>query len=993
MSKLTNAEKDKLDNTCGNLRVTKLGTHVKSLEDFVNEGILKTRANDVSSAINELWDMITNKDCESITIPPPGFFTLFGDDQTGKLYVYYNNADYPPQFHHVETPGELEGTLYLYIADPVGENHYELEVGHYIAVRHLDNYYTKAQINSMFTVTVEKQTTAESGSFATYVVKQGGNQVGCKINIPKDYLVKSCSVKTCTTANVPVQGYNVGDKYIDWVINTRDSSATNEHLYLLVSEIAEPYKADNSTMTLSSGNVFSVKDGGITLVKLAPAVQNLIDGKAESDHDHGNITKDGKVGTAANVPLITGTGGVVQAGAFGSGTNNFARGNHGHSDLASIAYVDQQIVNIEGDIEVDFDSKADRIHTHMLDDIKVTSALSANSDLNDLTDVGIYTCGATNSGTLANRPPYFGNYALLIENKYYSSTTVVQFVYALMSESPLAWYRYHGSSGWSQWTYMGGCSATVPANTDLNDLTDLTMYACNTANSATLGHKPFTGNRACIIQNKVYNNHNYFIQFVYMVMADNSLNEIYYRIHYNGTWLDWNKVIRNSDLTTKADVNHSHFLDDITITGELSANDDLNNYTNVGWYICSKTNGGTLANKPFTGTYGGLIENKLGSSGGAIIQTFYKVTTQASTYYDVYFREYTSNGWGDWVRIYTDKDIAKINGANLNLNNSSNISIEDAISGKAESDHDHGNITKDGKVGTAANKPLITGTNGVVQAGSFGTAANTFCQGNDSRLTDNRTPINNQIPANSDLNNFITQGFYYCQGDVDIVPTVTNQPLTTNQKSFVMIVQRMSPTRIVQILTYYHTNVTYTRTYVNSAWNSWTALIKEGDSRLSNARTPTSHAVNANTYGLGTTGVYGHVKTVNGLTQASHSDGLALSAYQGKVLNDSKANKTDVVNLAFYISNSINSGTISGPEIISISKGGYLYIGCTDANGNIKEGNVLIHFNNGANIYNRTLSNGMASLQLNNTGTFNIIIFYHENGHFKASMFGRVTVT
>ena len=31
MTKLTNAEKDKLDNTCGNLRVTKLGTHVKSL--------------------------------------------------------------------------------------------------------------------------------------------------------------------------------------------------------------------------------------------------------------------------------------------------------------------------------------------------------------------------------------------------------------------------------------------------------------------------------------------------------------------------------------------------------------------------------------------------------------------------------------------------------------------------------------------------------------------------------------------------------------------------------------------------------------------------------------------------------------------------------------------------------------------------------------------------------------------------------------------------
>jgi hypothetical protein len=42
------------------------------------------------------------------------------------------------------------------------------------------------------------------------------------------------------------------------------------------------------------------------------------------------------------------------------------------------------------------------------------------------------------------------------------------------------------------------------------------------------------------------------------------------------------------------------------------------------------------------------------------------------------------------------------------------------------SSHTHGNITNDGKVGATANKPLITGTGGAVQAGSFGTAANTF---------------------------------------------------------------------------------------------------------------------------------------------------------------------------------------------------------------------------------------------------------------------------
>ena len=66
--------------------------------------------------------------------------------------------------------------------------------------------------------------------------------------------------------------------------------------------------------------------------------------------------------------------------------------------------------------------------------------------------------------------------------------------------------------------------------------------------------------------------------------------------------------------------------------------------------------------------------------------------------------------------------------------------INSALSGKASSSHSHGNITNAGAVGSTANKPLITTTNGVVTTGSFGTSANTFCQGNDSRLSDARTP-------------------------------------------------------------------------------------------------------------------------------------------------------------------------------------------------------------------------------------------------------------
>ena len=124
-------------------------------------------------------------------------------------------------------------------------------------------------------VSVQKLTTAESGYFASYVVKQNDVQVGDTINIPKDYLVKSASMGTVSTANSPVTGYAVGDKYLDFIINTKDNTGTDEHLYILVSDLIDTYQADNSTLALS-GNTFSVKDGGVTKTKLASGVQTSL---------------------------------------------------------------------------------------------------------------------------------------------------------------------------------------------------------------------------------------------------------------------------------------------------------------------------------------------------------------------------------------------------------------------------------------------------------------------------------------------------------------------------------------------------------------------------------------------------------------------------------------------------------------------------------------------------------------------------------------------
>ena len=61
------------------------------------------------------------------------------------------------------------------------------------------------------------------------------------------------------------------------------------------------------------------------------------------------------------------------------------------------------------------------------------------------------------------------------------------------------------------------------------------------------------------------------------------------------------------------------------------------------------------------------------------------------------------------------------------------------------SSHTHGNITNAGAIGSTASLPIITGTNGVLQTGSFGNSAGTFCQGDDARLSNTRNTTNSLV--------------------------------------------------------------------------------------------------------------------------------------------------------------------------------------------------------------------------------------------------------
>lgn len=65
--------------------------------------------------------------------------------------------------------------------------------------------------------------------------------------------------------------------------------------------------------------------------------------------------------------------------------------------------------------------------------------------------------------------------------------------------------------------------------------------------------------------------------------------------------------------------------------------------------------------------------------------------------------------------------------------------LKGLVDGKASSSHTHGDITNTGTIGTVANKPLITSTNGKIVTGSFGKLANTFAEGNHIHEWDDLT--------------------------------------------------------------------------------------------------------------------------------------------------------------------------------------------------------------------------------------------------------------
>lgn len=341
MTKLTENERKALNNACARLRETNLGTKIGNIEDFLDIDILKTDANTVSKAIDELFDKWANP-LLNITVPPPGFFTLAGDAE-GNLWCYCNDETNPPVFEHDETTGDL----YLNIASEYGANSYQVHVGKYIAVKHLNDYYKKTEVDSKLGGKSNVGHNHDERYYTETEIDAKVNNINSQINsligftativtsLPATGEVGVMYLKLNTSASV--EG-NVYDEYI-WVNNKFEKIGSTETTVDLSGYVTQTEmntqlanKANvNHSHTSDSIGLDQDSDDGMWVYEYGVTSQSDVNGFVY-DHDKKleNID-DGANKTVVDSSLSGSSTNPVQNKIVTNALNGKASSSHSHS--------------------------------------------------------------------------------------------------------------------------------------------------------------------------------------------------------------------------------------------------------------------------------------------------------------------------------------------------------------------------------------------------------------------------------------------------------------------------------------------------------------------------------------------------------------------------------------------------------------------------------------------------------------------------------------
>jgi hypothetical protein len=96
--------------------------------------------------------------------------------------------------------------------------------------------------------------------------------------------------------------------------------------------------------------------------------------------------------------------------------------------------------------------------------------------------------------------------------------------------------------------------------------------------------------------------------------------------------------------------------------------------------------------------------------------------------------------------------------------------------------HTHGNITNAGAIGTTSGVPIITGSSGVLQAGSFGTTAGTFAAGNHTHAIAQVTGLQTALDGKQASGSYVTTS-----GGITAIAVVATMPASPNATTLYIV--------------------------------------------------------------------------------------------------------------------------------------------------------------------------------------------------------------
>ena len=142
-------------------------------------------------------------------------------------------------------------------------------------------------ISSDAVYTIAKQPTADSGYAATYELKKDGASItgAAKIQIPLDTAVSAGEVKSCTTANTPIQGLAVGDKYIEFSL-----ANSSDKINVAVNDLVDVYT--EGTGIDITNNAVAIDETVVATLGTSLSHYGIADAytKTQADAAFGNLT-------------------------------------------------------------------------------------------------------------------------------------------------------------------------------------------------------------------------------------------------------------------------------------------------------------------------------------------------------------------------------------------------------------------------------------------------------------------------------------------------------------------------------------------------------------------------------------------------------------------------------------------------------------------------------------------------------------------------------